>query len=97
MDSLIGPTDIAYLPRGVRLETDKTRKMRILQAPERALMLDAIGDAILSQLDGVRTVAEISQGLADQYDAPRDQISGDVTAFLNGLIERRMVFVRGTP
>ena len=46
---LILPDDIPYLPRGVRLADDRVRGIRVLQAPERAMQLDAIGDAILSR------------------------------------------------
>ena len=42
---LIAPDDIPYLPRGVRLADDRVRGIRVLQAPERAMQLDAIGDA----------------------------------------------------
>ena len=94
---LIGPDDIPYLPRGVRLADDRVRGIRVLQAPERAMQLDAIGDAILSELDGARSMSAIVSGLAARYNAPQDQIAGDVRDFLSGLIERRMVFVRGQP
>ncbi|WP_103172592.1 pyrroloquinoline quinone biosynthesis peptide chaperone PqqD [Paracoccus sp. SY] len=91
---LIGPDDVPYLPRGVRLQDDRVRGIRVLQAPERAMQLDAIGDAILGELDGSRSMAAIVSGLAARYNAPEDQIAGDVRDFLTGLIERRMVFVR---
>ncbi|WP_207100571.1 pyrroloquinoline quinone biosynthesis peptide chaperone PqqD [Paracoccus shandongensis] len=91
---LIGPDDIPYLPRGVRLAHDRVRGIRVLQAPERAMQLDAIGDAILGELDGARPLSAIVSGLAARYNAPEDQIAGDVRDFLTGLIERRMVFVR---
>ncbi|WP_306751862.1 pyrroloquinoline quinone biosynthesis peptide chaperone PqqD [Paracoccus actinidiae] len=94
---LIGPDDIPYLPRGVRLAYDRVRGIRVLQAPERAMQLDAIGDAILSELDGTRSMKAIVSGLAARYHAPEDQIAGDVRDFLTGLIERRMVFLRGDP
>ncbi|MTE00334.1 pyrroloquinoline quinone biosynthesis peptide chaperone PqqD [Paracoccus sp. YIM 132242] len=91
---LILPDDIPYLPRGVRLADDRVRGIRVLQAPERAMQLDAIGDAILGELDGQRSMSAIVSGLAARYNAPEDQIAGDVRDFLTGLIERRMVFVR---
>lgn len=84
---------VPYLPRGVRMETDRVRGMAVLQAPERAMQLDPIGQAILSALDG-RTLGQIVDGLAAAYGAPRDQIAADVSGFLQGLIDRRMVFVR---
>lgn len=97
MTPLIEPGQIPYLPRGVRLADDRVRGIRILQAPERAIQLDAIGDAILSELDGQRDMASIASGLARAYNAPPDQIAGDVRDFLTGLIERRMVFVKDPP
>ncbi len=95
--ALIEPADIPYLPRGVRLANDRVRGIRVLHAPERAMQLDQIGDAILSELDGSRSMAQIVRDLAARYNAPEDQITGDVRDFLTGLIERRMVFVRGAP
>lgn len=94
MEPLIAPEDIPYLPRGVRLEDDRVRGIRVLQAPERAMQLDAIGDAILSELDGQRSMAAIAHDLATRYQAPEDQIAADIRDFLTGLIERRMVFVK---
>lgn len=91
---LINADDIPYLPRGVRLADDRVRGIRVLQAPERAMQLDAIGDAILSELDGARSMTAIIRNLAARYHAPEDQIANDVRDFLSGLIERRMVFVR---
>ncbi|MCT4334032.1 pyrroloquinoline quinone biosynthesis peptide chaperone PqqD [Paracoccus sp. YLB-12] len=94
MEPLIEPTDIPYLPRGVRLQGDRVRGIRVLQAPERAMQLDPIGDAILSELDGARSMSQIAADLAARYNAPQDQIAGDIRDFLTGLIERRMVFLK---
>lgn len=94
MEPLIEPADIPYLPRGVRLADDRVRGIRVLQAPERAMQLDPIGDAILSELDGGRSMSQIAADLAARYNAPQDQIAGDIRDFLTGLIERRMVFLK---
>jgi pyrroloquinoline quinone biosynthesis protein D len=94
MEPLIEPADIPYLPRGVRLADDRVRGIRVLQAPERAMQLDPIGDAILSELDGARSMSQIAADLAARYNAPQDQIAGDIRDFLTGLIERRMVFLK---
>ncbi|MBU3030937.1 pyrroloquinoline quinone biosynthesis peptide chaperone PqqD [Paracoccus marinaquae] len=94
---LIAAGDIPFLPRGVRLEDDRVRGIRVLQAPERAMQLDAIGDAILSELDGHRSMAAIARDLAARYNAPEQRIAGDMRDFLTGLIERRMVFLRDRP
>jgi pyrroloquinoline quinone biosynthesis protein D len=94
MSHLIGPADIPYLPRGVRLAEDRVRGIRVLQAPERAMQLDPIGEAILTELDGTRSLASIASDLAARYNAPEDQIASDMRDFLTGLIERRMVFLK---
>lgn len=94
---LIGPHDVPYLPRGVFLATDRVRGIEVLQAPERATQLDATGVAILSRLDGARSLAAIVADLAACYAAPEETIAGDVRDFLTTLIERRVVFLRGAP
>lgn len=94
MEPLIAPEDIPYLPRGVHLADDRVRGIRVLQAPERAMQLDSIGDTILSELDGQRSMSAITSDLASRYQAPEDQIAADIRDFLTGLIERRMVFVK---
>ncbi|MFV0301523.1 MAG: pyrroloquinoline quinone biosynthesis peptide chaperone PqqD, partial [Paracoccus sp. (in: a-proteobacteria)] len=72
MEPLIDPYQVPYLPRWVRLADDRLRGIRVLQAPERAMQLDQIGDAILSELDGTRSMAEIARDLAARYNAPED-------------------------
>jgi len=89
----VSNTCIPYLPRGVRLHEDRVRGIRVLLAPERAMQLDPVGDAILSELDGQRSLAEVIVSLCDRYAAPAEQIEGDVHEFLQGLVDRRMVFL----
>lgn len=84
---------VPYLPRGVRLHDDPVRGLRVLLAPERTVQLDPIGDAILSELDGRRTLAEVVRRLSARYAAPAEQIAGDVQDFIAALVERRMVFL----
>ena len=96
MTPLIAPDDVPYLPRGVRLAQDRVRGIAILQAPERALQLDPVGHAILSALDGTRSMAAIAADLAARHDAPPERIAADIRDFLTGLIERRMVFLKET-
>jgi len=80
--------------RGVRPHFDKVRGVWLLLAPERALKLDDIGRAILEQVDGKRSFAEITKILADKYDAPVERIAGDARTYLSGLMARRFVEAR---
>lgn len=84
-------TDIPVLPRGVRLHFDKVRDKWVLLAPERAVTLDQVGLAILSEVDGTRSFGEITQMLAEKYDAPEQQIMQDSAGFLDALRNRRFL------
>lgn len=83
-----------FLPRGVRLHECVVRQGWFLLAPERALKLDQIGFAILSETDGEASLGDIVTRLVSQYGAPRDQIETDVVRFLEDLIQRGVVEVR---
>lgn len=87
------PADIPALPRGVRLHFDRVRDTWVLLAPERAVTLDAVGHAILSEVDGQRSFGEITQMLAARYDASAEEISEDSAGFLSALRDRRFLDV----
>ncbi len=91
---MINVEDIAFLPRGVRTHKDHVRAADVLLGPERVLMLDQIGLEILSRLDGVASVAEISEDLAKTFAASRDVIEPDVIEFLADLRDKGLVHVR---
>ena len=91
---MIAAGDIPVLPRGVRCHFDKVRRVDVLLGPERVLMLDQIGLAILDRTDGAASVEEICTDLARVYDAPRDVIEPDVIAYLQDLREKGFVHVR---
>jgi pyrroloquinoline quinone biosynthesis protein D len=79
------------LPPGVRLHWDAVRGTHVLLAPERALMLDEVGHAILSRVDGVKGIAELVAGLAADFGAPIKEVGPDVSEFLEGLASERLV------
>jgi pyrroloquinoline quinone biosynthesis protein D len=88
------PLDLAsgsrpILARGVCMREDTVRGRTVLLAPERTVALDAIGVAILSAMDGKRTLGTIVEDLANRYEAPRDVIARDVHAYLRDLANRR--------
>lgn len=95
MSLQIAPHERPYLPRGVRLARDRVRQQTVLLAPEKAVALDMIGEAILSRVNGVDSLEDIVTDLARTFQAPRDQIATDVQRFLQAL--RARVFLRVHP
>ena len=79
------------LPRGVRLKRDDTRGEWLLLAPERVIKTDAIAVEILKRCDGVATLREIVDGLAEQFKADRSRVAADVRGLLGELAAKRMV------
>jgi pyrroloquinoline quinone biosynthesis protein D len=82
---------VVRLPTGVRLKKDEARDRHVLLAPERALVMDPIGIAILGQVDGVKSVRQMINALAQTYAADPEVIGKDVSAFLAELADRRML------
>ena len=82
---------IPVLPRGVRMQADRVRGGTVLLGPERVLLLDEIGVAILSRVDGRASVGAITADLARSYDAPESEIAGDVAEYLSDLAAKRLV------
>ncbi|MHB8885646.1 MAG: pyrroloquinoline quinone biosynthesis peptide chaperone PqqD [Methylovirgula sp.] len=79
------------LPRGVRLKHDDTRGEWLLLAPERVVKTDAIAVEILKRCDGVATLGEIVDGLAEQFKVERGRVATDVRGLLGELAAKRMV------
>lgn len=86
-------TEIPALPRGVRLHFDQVRETWVLLAPERAVTLDAVGHAILNEIDGARSFGDITRTLAGKFNAPESQIAADSDGFLEALRNRRFLDV----
>lgn len=94
MSLALTPGDRPFLPRGVRVAQDRVRGGKVLLAPEKAIALDAIGEAILARVDGKTRFADIIADLCAAYSAPHDQIEKDVQRFLSALRARMFVMVR---
>ncbi len=56
--------------------------------------LNETGKAIWGKLDGARTLAQIADELAQEYDAPVDAIARDVNGLVSELVQRKMVVVQ---
>jgi len=72
----------------VRMQRDEVRESWVLQAPERILILDETGKAILDRCGEGRSLKEITETLAAEYDASPGEIAEDVMAVLTLLAER---------
>jgi pyrroloquinoline quinone biosynthesis protein D len=91
----IVPSSIVKLARGVRLREDGVRKQMVLLAPERAIALDEIAVAIVQALDGQKTLDDIASGFAQQFEAPKEQVLGDILSFVREFANRRMLEIVG--
>jgi pyrroloquinoline quinone biosynthesis protein D len=76
------------LPRHARLKYDETRQRWVILAPERVLAPDEIAVEVLQLCDGVRSVEQMIDQLAEKYTAERGAISGDVIAMLQDLADK---------
>lgn len=82
---------VAKLARGVRLREDAVRGQNVLLAPERALALDDIAVMIVNALDGERSLDAIAEEFSVKFEAPKDQILGDIITFVDEFSKRRML------
>ena len=78
------------LARGVRLETDSATGKSVLLFPEGIVELNETSHGILTRCDG-RTVSEIVQALAEEYDADLAALGTDVRETLADLQQRRLI------
>jgi pyrroloquinoline quinone biosynthesis protein D len=78
------------LARGARLQTDSKTGNSVLLFPEGVLELNETAQEILTCCDG-RTVAEIVQALAQEYDIDPQMLGGDVRETLADLQRRKLI------
>jgi pyrroloquinoline quinone biosynthesis protein D len=75
----------------VRLHFDRHREQWVLQAPERVVVLDDVAAEVLRRCDGILRQDEIVDGLAAEFDAPREEIDGDVADLIEHLRARGLM------
>lgn len=80
--------------RGVRLQRDRVREQWVIQAPERAFIVDDIAAAVLQRVSGDVTLAHIIDDLTTAYDAPREAIASDVLSMVADLVDRQALVWR---
>ena len=78
------------LARGVRLQTDSKTGNRVLLFPEGVLELNETAQEILTRCDG-RTVSEIIQALAEEYNVDLEMLAADVREILADLQRRKLI------
>jgi pyrroloquinoline quinone biosynthesis protein D len=78
------------LAKGVRLQSDPATGKSVVLFPEGVVELNETAHEILMRCDG-RTVSEIVQALAEEYDADLAALATDVRETLADLQQRRLI------
>ena len=89
--SIIEAATQPVLPPHIQLRHDAGRGRWIILAPERLFDPDEIAVEVLKLCDGQRTVADIADQLAKEYNAPVDEIKADVIEMLQDLADKGVV------
>ena len=75
----------------MRLVHNEAQGGWVLNAPERIFKPDPIAYEILKRCTGETSFDEIVDDLATTFSAPRDRISTDVAALLQGLADKKLL------
>jgi len=86
----IAGSDQPTLARGVRLQTDSKTGNSVLLFPEGVLELNETAQEILTRCDE-RTVGEIIQALAEEYNVDLEMLAADVRETLADLQQRKLI------
>jgi len=78
------------LAKGVRLQTDSASGKSVLLFPEGIVELNETAHEILMRCDG-RTLSDILQALADEYDSDIATLAVDVRETLADLQQRKLI------
>ena len=78
---------LAFAPHIV-FRFDEVRQKWVILAPERLMLPDEQAVEILKLVDGTASVAVIIDMLAARFNAPREEIAGDVTEMLQDLADK---------
>lgn len=79
------------LPRHIKLRHDPGRGRWHVLAPERVFEPDPIAVEILKLCDGATTVDAIADRMANDYNAPKDEILKDIISMLQELADKGVV------
>jgi pyrroloquinoline quinone biosynthesis protein D len=79
------------MPPYIKLRHDAGRGRWLILAPERIFEPDDIAVEVLKLCDGERTVADIADALAKEYNAPKEEVLTDIIAMLQDLADKGVV------
>lgn len=86
----IANTAQPHLAKGVRLQSDSATGKSVLLFPEGIVELNGTAHEILVRCDG-RTLGEIVQALAEEYDTDQAALATDVCQTLADLQQRKLI------
>ena len=86
----ISGSALPRLTSGVRLQTDSVTGKGVLLYPEGIIELNETAHEIVSRCDG-RTLDEIVQALATEYDVDVTAVASDVRETLADLHQRKLI------
>lgn len=89
--AIIEVTTKPVMPPHIKLRHDAGRGRWIILAPERLFDPDDVAVEVLKLCDGQRTVADIADQLAKEYNAPVNEITADVIEMLQDLADKGVV------
>ncbi len=89
--AIVSLRSVPSLPKHVRIQFDTVRLAFAVLSPERVFWPNNISLDILRRCDGRSSVSAIIAGLAVEYDAPEEEVAGDVTAFLQEWSDKLLV------
>ena len=85
---MVDSASILKLAPHIVFRFDETRQRWIMMAPERLMLPDEQAVEILKLVDGTASIEAIVGTLASRYNAPREEIAGDVTEMLQDLADK---------
>ena len=85
---MVGAASVLAFAPHIVFRFDEVRQRWIILAPERLMLPDEQAVEILKLVDGKASVAGIVEVLAARFNAPREEIAGDVTEMLQDLADK---------
>jgi pyrroloquinoline quinone biosynthesis protein D len=89
--AMVSLRSLPSLPKHVRIQLDPVRQAIAVLSPEQVFWPNEVSLDILRRCDGHSSVGQIIADLALAYDAPEEEVAGDVTAFLQEWSDRLLV------